>query len=128
MRYKIYELNEYDNEIYLGEANESIDFGQLLLINNNYYRCCRFNTQDELFVRWVCVDGDLPKETETYSNDYLECPYCGYENENSFELPDEDDEYECPQCGSILKYNRQITVSYGVEVVDENKPQEIKLK
>lgn len=128
MRYRIYELRGDDYELYLGEVNKDIDFKQLLLINNNYYRCCRLSMRNELFVRWVCCQGDLPEDEETYNEDYLVCPQCGYENRDSFELPDEDDEYECPRCGSILKYNRRITVSYDCEVVKRNEPLEIELK
>ena len=129
MPYKIYELRGDDYELYLGEVDEGVvDFGKLLLINNNYYECCRLNAENELYVRWVCVDSDLPEEKETYNENYLICPYCGYENKDSFELPDEDNEYTCPRCGSVLKYNRCITVSYDVEVINENKPQEIELK
>lgn len=129
MPYKIYEMRGDDYELYLGEVDESIiDFGKLLLINNNYYECCRLNTQNELYVRWVCVDSDLPEEEEAYNEDCLVCPYCGYEDKDSFELPDEDNEYVCPRCGSVLKYNRNITISYDVEVVNENEPQKIELQ
>lgn len=129
MPYKIYELRGDDYELYLGEVDEDVvGFGRLLLINNNYYECCRLNTENELYVRWVCCEGDLPEEEETYNEDCLVCPYCGYENKDSFELPDEDDEYVCPRCGSVLKYSRNITISYDVEVVGENEPQEIELK
>lgn len=124
---KIYELRNGD-KVYLGETDKYVDFGQLLLIDSNYYECCSRNTQKELFVRWVCVDSDLPQERENYSEDYLVCPYCGYEDEDSFELADEDDEYECPRCKSILKYNRQITVSYDVELVKEEEPIKLELK
>lgn len=99
MPYKIYEMCGDDYELYLGEVDEDIiDFGKLLLINNNYYECCRLNTQNELYVRRLYADSDLPEEEETYNEDCLVCPYCGYENKDSFELPDEDDEYVCPRC------------------------------
>ena len=128
MPYKIYEMRGNDYELYLGETSGYIDFGKLLLINNKYYECCGLNTQNELYIRRLYADSDLPEEEETYNEDCLTCPYCGYENKDSFELPDEDDEYVCPRCGSVLKYNKRITVSYDVEVVNENKPQEIELE
>lgn len=39
MTYKIYELRGDDYELYLGEVDGDIDFGTLLLINDNYYEC-----------------------------------------------------------------------------------------
>lgn len=63
-----------------------------------------------------------------YCDDNLRCPFCGYENNDSFELSDEDDEYICPQCGSTLKYHREIKVSYDVEVVEEKEPLEVEFK
>lgn len=123
---KIYEL-KHNEKTYLGETDQEIEFGTLLKIDNKYYRCCMQDLKrSSLFVEFV--DHWIPRDDEDYSDDYLRCPFCGYENQDSFELSDEDDEYECPQCGSKLKYHREIKVSYDVEVVEEKEPQEIEFK
>ena len=40
---------------------------------------------------------------ETYGNQ-LECPYCGYIDNDSWELADEDEDYECPNCEEHFSY------------------------
>ena len=82
--------------------------------------------ENSLYVRFL--DYWIPRNDDDYSDDYLRCPYCGYENQDSFELSDEDDEYVCPQCGSTLKYHREIKISYYVEVVEEKEPLEVEFK
>lgn len=128
---KIYELPsglfEKKDAKYLGETDQKIDVGMLVKFNNRYYDCCMLDIKENsLYVRFL--DYWIPRNDDDYSNDYLRCPYCGYENPDSFELSDEDDEYVCPQCGSTLKYHREIKVSYDVEVVEEKEPVEIELK
>ena len=128
---KIYELhsNLFDDKpaTYIGETDQKIDVGGLVKFNGRYYNCCSVNLKENsLYVRFL--DYCLPRSDEDFSDDYLRCPFCGYENKDSFELSDEDDEYICPQCGSTLKYHREIRVSYDVEVVEEKEPLEIEFK
>ena len=128
---KIYELHGsiFDSKqtTYIGETDQKIDVGELVKFNNKYYNCCSVNLKENsLYVRFL--DYYLPRSDEDFNDDYLRCPFCGYENKDSFELSDEDDEYICPQCGSTLKYHREIKVSYYVEVVEEKEPLEIEFK
>lgn len=127
---KIYELSNglfEDSATFIGETDQKIDFGALLKFNNRYYRCCTLDPKENsLYVRFV--DYWIPRSDDDYSDDNLRCPFCGYEERDSFELSDEDDEYICPQCGSILKYNRVCSVSYDVEVVEEKEPIEVEFK
>lgn len=48
---------------------------------------------------------------EDVEGEYLTCPYCGYEDMDSFELDDEG-ETTCGKCGSEIKYERVVEVSY----------------
>ena len=128
---KIYELHNNsifdDKATYIGETDQKIDVGELVKFNNGYYNCCRVNLKENsLYVRFL--DSYLPRNDDDYCEDNLKCPFCGYDNNDSFELSDEDDEYICPQCGSILKYRREIRVSYDVEVVEEKEPLEVEFK
>ena len=49
-------------------------------------------------------------KTETQYTPYATCPWCGYEDKNSWEL--EDDEYECGSCGKPFVVVRDVYVSY----------------
>jgi DNA-directed RNA polymerase subunit RPC12/RpoP len=41
------------------------------------------------------------------------CPYCGYEQGDSWEYDGECDELECAECGKKFHYSRDISVSYS---------------
>ena len=52
-------------------------------------------------------------QNEQDATDNLICPWCGYENRDSWELPDEDDDfYECPECGKTFEYAVEITRTF----------------
>lgn len=128
---KIYEL--HDNTLdkskatFIGETDQQLDFESMLKFDNKYYRCSMQDLkEDSLYVRFV--DYYLPRNDDDFCDDNLRCPFCGYEELDSFELSDEDDEYICPQCGSKLKYRREIKVSYDVEVIEEKEPVEVEFK
>lgn len=128
---KIYEylngLRGEERTIYLGETDQEIELDTLLKIDHKYYRCCKHDfKKDILYVEFV--DYYLPGMDDDYCDDNLRCPFCGYEEKDSFELSYEDDEYICPQCGSTLKYHREIKISYYVEVVEEKEPLEVEFK
>lgn len=125
---KIYEyINRLRRTIYLGETDQEIELDTLLKIDHKYYRCCKHDLKkDILYVEFV--DYYLPRMDDDYCDDNLRCPFCGYEEKDSFELSYEDDEYICPQCGSTLKYHREIKISYDVKVVEEKEPLEVEFK
>jgi DNA-directed RNA polymerase subunit RPC12/RpoP len=43
----------------------------------------------------------------------ITCPYCGYKDKNSWEAPDEDDDYTCGNCNETFAMQRIITVEYS---------------
>ena len=51
-------------------------------------------------------------KNEQFKTENIVCPWCGYENKDSWELPNEDDEYECPECGRVFEYQRNFEVTY----------------
>ena len=56
------------------------------------------------------------EEDNTYDEEDIKCPICGYEVGDSFEISEESGEYECSGCGAILEWSREVTVSYSAEV------------
>ena len=63
-------------------------------------------------------------QNEQDDTDELVCPWCGYVNRDSWELPDEDDAYECPSCGKTFEYMRQTTVTYSSRRLKRDYPGE----
>ena len=44
---------------------------------------------------------------------YITCPYCGYEDEDSWEFEDEEGVVECESCGKGFNVTQEITVTYS---------------
>lgn len=51
-------------------------------------------------------------QNEQWHTEYITCPYCGYEDRDSWECVDEDDEYECGMCGEVFEYVRNYEITY----------------
>ena len=50
---------------------------------------------------------------EQYWKDEITCPWCGYEDPDSWEFESEcDDEHECPNCGELFVLERNVNITY----------------
>lgn len=61
------------------------------------------------------IDLDADHDTE-YTNNMI-CPYCGYEDIDSWEFDYDVGECDCPRCGKTFEYTRQVEVTYCTEKV-----------
>ena len=57
---------------------------------------------------------------DTYNDEGIECPKCGYVCRESYEFDGDDGECECERCDAPLIYSRNISVSYSAKL-KENK-------
>ena len=56
-------------------------------------------------------DRELAWKNEQFLMEEITCPWCGYEDPDSWEFEGEsDDAYECPSCGELCEVER--TVEY----------------
>lgn len=101
------------------KTDEVINMGDVLIINNIAYTVCclsgKANKYNVAYVEQLKEQGIFINSEEAGDKDYTQeitCPFCGFEDENSWEADDEEDEYECPCCGSTFSYQRNITVEY----------------
>lgn len=66
-------------------------------------------------------DRELKWENEQSHKEEITCPWCGYEDSDSWEFGGEyDDEYECPECGKkfILEVYTEITYTSKRRIED----------
>lgn len=107
--------------------DKEIEMGELLIINNVAYTICSLSGKGNKFQivyvervknQSVFIDGEEPEEQ--YGTDNITCPYCGYENADSWEAEESDDHYECPNCGSYFSYEREVSVSYYSSPIKKN--------
>lgn len=97
-------------------------------------KCCNCGKDTDNFIEWsdwlksrYPEDGDgywkCPEcvaytvalyewENEQYGTSEITCPWCGYEFSDSWEYGDDDDACECPDCGKLFSYTRDIEVTY----------------
>ena len=109
-------------------TDEEINIGDVLVINDIAYSVCSLSGKamkyqtayvERLENQRVFVGKEEPKDIN-YSSE-ITCPYCGSEFE-SWEMDDEDDEYECGICKCIFSYQREVTVEYCSQPVRKVKP------
>ncbi|MFH1633913.1 MAG: hypothetical protein ABIG63_07855 [Chloroflexota bacterium] len=59
----------------------------------------------------------MSEPIDTEYRDYAICPYCGYEERDSWEIdlgpgPEGDGEADCGRCGETYLVSRQCTITY----------------
>lgn len=103
-------LSIKENAVALFETDKKIDIDDLLSINGKLYSIGIMG-KDYCFVEELKVSelNDEPEDMD-YTNE-IKCPYCESEIE-SWEMPDENYDYECPYCHSHYSYQRVVTIEY----------------
>lgn len=56
--------------------------------------------------------GGGPELDHSYTSQIV-CPYCGYEDRDSWELNDDSGETECGECEMTFNYRRNVSVTYS---------------
>lgn len=118
MSTKLYDISswckqgiEVEDYTYLGEVDINLAIGEVVKIGDDYFISGVLNhDKKSAGVRKVTINLD-PEDRDYESN--LICPYCGYEDNDSWELSDDDEEHECGSCGAIISYERVVTVEYN---------------
>ena len=110
-------------------TDKEIEMGDLLIINNIAYAICSMSGKGDKYKtayvervkkQTVFIDGEMPEEQ--YGTDNITCPYCGYEDGDSWEADESNDHYECPNCGCYFSYEREVSVSYYSSPVEKREP------
>lgn len=108
-----------ENAIPLVEVDSEISMDDLLKIEGHLYTVCMKAQKENYVVVEELNVIELPDEPEehNYTNE-ITCPYCESEIE-SFEMDDEDYDYECPYCHSHFSYQREVTVTYNSQPISK---------
>lgn len=65
---------------------------------------------DDLELR---TEQDEDLEFELYRTDFMVCPWCGYEDRDSFEFDNDSATIDCNSCDKPFFYERIVDVSYS---------------
>lgn len=118
MNTKLYDISnwckqgpELENYPYIGEIDVKLNISEIVQIGNDYFApgVLRYDN-NTAGVRKIEIDFE-PEDKNYESN--LKCPYCGYEDNDSCELSDDDEEHECSSCGATMSFERVVTVDYS---------------
>lgn len=125
MKYGIYPTtkmfllgNDYSDAEILFEC-EDLDLGDVIECNGKRYAVsfttnCGFSGVRE-------INPEDKGNEEVYSDSMMECPFCGYEDPNSYEHGESEEEHECGRCSAIFSFEREISVSYTTKLVKRPK-------
>ena len=119
MSTKLYDISDWckrgpevKNYPYIGEIDASINLFEVICIDGDYY-VPGVLSADKTYAGVSKIEIDLEPSDRKYKNN-LTCPYCGYADNNSWELSSDcEEEHECSRCGGVMSYERIVTVEYS---------------
>lgn len=92
---------------------------RVIKINKSYYRI--FSSQGNNYKIEEILNFDLD-EIDTWGEQEIKCPICGYEMSDSWEYEDDEGEEICGGCGATLEWKREVEVTYSTEVKEKVEP------
>lgn len=118
MSTKLYDISDWckkgsnlEDYPYIGEVDIGLEINQVVEIDGEYYAVGVYSyPKCSAGVHKIEINFD--PEERNYE-DSLTCPYCGYEDLDSFELEDNSEEHPCSKCGGIISYERVTTIEYN---------------
>jgi hypothetical protein len=118
MGIKLYDISEWcrkgsdpENYTYLGEIDKDVSIGNVINVEGNYFAVGVLSFQNKSAGVHPVKINFRPNGAEYERN--IICPYCGYEDVNSWEREESDERHECGRCGAIMSYERIVTVEYN---------------
>ena len=121
MKYGIYPItksflvgNDYKDAEILFECEE-LDLGDVIEHNEKRYVVAFTTNFDFSGIKEINAEDN--GDEEVYSDSMMECPFCGYEDPDSYEHGDSEEEHECGRCSAVFSFERKISVSYTTKLV-----------
>jgi len=94
--------------------SDSVSYGDIVMFNGKTFVICMTDPKHNFsFAKPIEINSN-PEDTQ--NDNELECPVCGKKDQDSFELSNEDEEYECGYCGSILSFKTWVTRTFYTSV------------
>ncbi len=121
---KVYDISKHSNWYdditkckLIGETDAKVEIYSVIKIKNKYYRVGSVDVNEDGEYCGVkpCKKFDIDNE-ETSLKNMATCPICGHTENDSSDLKDIHDDYQCA-CGAILEVERNYKVTYSAKVV-----------
>ena len=108
-------------------VDNSIVEGLTPFIHNGFmYSPCQLSKINKYAVCEKLSVGEIESERIDYEYTMnITCPYCGYKNIDSWEMPDNSDSEICERCHGEYSYNREVMVEYCSQKIKKGELKEI---
>ena len=88
------------------------------------YKCMKEEALEK--IQQNIKDAEPDEEVDTWSDDYVICPYCGYAMETNVNYEDlseiyeeGDHDVECPECEKCFRLTTSVSYSWETEKIKE---------
>ena len=109
--------HDFSNDIPIFTHNKELEISSIYKYNNKYYVPCCINRKNDYA---VVTEIKLNKTGNKFDyENNIKCPYCEYEDFDSWEADDPSDENECGRCGLSFSYTRHVEITYSSKPVKQ---------
>lgn len=83
----------------------------------NYHDAKCFSCCEQDYLDKLAEQLQNNEETETFREDKVICPYCGYvfEDDDSYFLNEGGGEFECEECGNTFNFTAHVEITYSTK-------------
>lgn len=104
------EYKEIKEKFFLFESAKDLDMGVPFRYKGKLYHIACMMPSDNIA---IAHEFSLKDEVDDeYGAGNITCPYCGRENNDSWEVSGDDGEEVCDNCGSTFSWTREVSVTY----------------
>ena len=106
------------------EVEDDVDlWGKAIEIDGEFYSVGRRQWEKHKIYKLDYLKLDaIEEEIETFLEDEITCPVCGYKSGDSWEIQEDSGEDYCDGCGASIEWGRDISVTYSASVKEVVKP------
>lgn len=98
-------------------VDDDMEIREILKIKNDYYRAFLIDFNNNYAViRKIKLNKNPNSQNDTQ---YIKCPYCGYEDCDSWEAGDSSDSNKCGRCGLLFSYDRYVEITYTSNPIEQ---------
>lgn len=105
-------IGPIENHKTLCETDKNLVLNELITFDERLFQCIRVS-KDHCFLveELISSEGDVVEDVS------WTCPFCGFVDEEEWNIPTAVEEYECPACSAITSVETEYIPKYTVELI-----------
>ena len=112
---------EIKNKFFLFNLDRDVEFSEPFKRYGKFYHSCCRMPKDKI---WIVEEFTPKKDEDVYEwceEREITCPYCGNQNNDSWEAGDGEEEQECANCSSTFSWQKELNITYTSQPVKKHK-------